>query len=60
MKKPKSNPTPPASPPEPAAVVESPHDQIKANLRETQAEYTSRMKYTIIGSPAPRGRAKAG
>ena len=57
MKKPKSNPTTPepdtadvAS--APASVVEPPHDQIKAK-RMTEAEYTSRMKYTIIGSPGP-------
>ena len=51
MKKPKSNPTPPAPQPEPepAAVVEPPHDQIKAK-RMTEAEYTARFKPTIIGA----------
>ena len=56
MKKPKDKPA--TSAPEPVtvardAVVEPP----KINPRGTQAEYTSRMKYTIIGAPAPRGRS---
>ena len=60
MKKPVPKPSTsaPTPEPEPAAVVEPPHDQIKAK-RMTEAEYTSRMKFTIIGSPTPRGRVKA-
>lgn len=59
MKKPVSKPAPPAPQPEPDVVVEPPAALHKATAikRMTEAEYTSRMKFTIIGSPASRGRA---